>query len=164
MGDEDDTETPNLMYKDLFDPISQEAAISESGPTKTLQPTQLPNNDLLESDDNAENSEDEKLGEMKSAHELRTLRLQKKIQQIETEAVKDKPWQMTGEVAAIERPENALLEEHLDYETVSKQAPIITEEVSKRLEDIIKQRIKGQLISKCLLGVIVSTKKPTNFF
>ena len=49
------------------------------GPTKTLQPTQLPNNDLLESDDNAENSEDEELGEMKSAHELRTLRLQKKI-------------------------------------------------------------------------------------
>ena len=51
---------------------------------------------------------------------------------------------ITGEVAAIERPENALLEEHLDYETVSKQAPIITEEVSKRLEDIIKQRIKDQ--------------------
>merc|ERR1712051_758845 len=96
MGDEDDTETPNLMYKDLFDPVSQEAAISESGPPKTLQPTQLPNNDLLESDDNAENSEDEELGEMKSAHELRTLRLQKTIQQIETEAVKDKPWQMTG--------------------------------------------------------------------
>ena len=68
------------------------------GPTKTLQPTQLPNNDLLESDDNAENSEDEELGEMKSAHELRTLRLQKKIQQIETEAVKDKPWQMTGKI------------------------------------------------------------------
>ena len=32
--DEDDTETPNLMYKDLFDPISQEAAISESGNIK----------------------------------------------------------------------------------------------------------------------------------
>ena len=24
--------------------------------------------------------------------------------------------------------------------------------------------VKGQLISKCLLGVVVSTKKPTNFF
>ena len=27
-----------------------------------------------------------------------------------------------------------------------------------------KMLVKGQLISKCLLGVIVSTKKPTNFF
>ena len=86
-------------------------------------------NDLLESDDNAEDSESEEMGEMKSSHELRTLRLQKKIKEIETEAVKAKSWQMTGEVAAVERPENALLQEHLDYETVSKQAPIITEEV-----------------------------------
>ena len=58
---------------------------------------QVPNNnDLLESDENVENSENEELGEMKSSHELRTLRLQKKIKEIETEAVKDKPWQMTG--------------------------------------------------------------------
>ena len=28
----------------------------------------------------------------------------------------------------------------------------------------IGQRAKGQLISKCLYGVIVSTKNPTNFF
>ena len=35
--DEDDTETPNLMYKDLFDPISQVAAISESGNIKRLK-------------------------------------------------------------------------------------------------------------------------------
>merc|ERR1711953_1515392 len=62
----------------------------------------------------------------------------------ETEAVASKPWQLTGEVAAIERPDNALLEEDLDFETVTKQAPVITEEVSRRLEDIIKQRIKDQ--------------------
>ena len=29
---------------------------------------------------------------------------------------------------------------------------------------ILTKYTKGQLISKCLLGVIVSTKKPTNFF
>ena len=50
----------------------------------------------------------------------------------------------TGEVAAFDRPENALLEEDLEYDTVSKQAPIITEAVSKRLEDIITQRIKDE--------------------
>ena len=50
----------------------------------------------------------------------------------------------TGEVAAFDRPENALLEEDLEYDTVTKQAPIITEAVSKRLEDIITQRIKDE--------------------
>ena len=72
------------------------------------------------------------------------MRLQKKIEQMEKEAVESKPWQLTGEVAAIERPDNALLEEDLDFDTVTKQAPVITEEVSRRLEDIIKQRIKDQ--------------------
>jgi U3 small nucleolar RNA-associated protein MPP10 len=32
----------------------------------------------------------------------------------------------------------------LDYDNVAKQAPIVTEEVSKRLEDIIIQRIKDK--------------------
>jgi len=141
--DEEDSEAPGLMYKDLFDPVDN---VDEQEPPSQDQEesSPVPNNDLLESDDNDENSEDEEMGEMKSSHELRTQRLQKKIKEIEADAVKEKKWQMTGEVAAIERPENALLEEHLDYETVSKQAPIITEEVSKRLEDIIKQRIKDQ--------------------
>ena len=58
----------------------------------------MPNNDLLESDDNDENSEDEEMGEMKSSHELRTQRLQKKIKEIEADAVKEKKWQMTGKL------------------------------------------------------------------
>lgn len=51
---------------------------------------------------------------------------------------------MKGEVAAPDRPENSLLQEHLDYESVGKQAPVITEAVSKTLEDIIIQRIKDK--------------------
>ncbi len=35
-------------------------------------------------------------------------------------------------------------QEHLDYDNVAKQAPIVTEEVSRRLEDIIMQRIKDR--------------------
>ncbi|XP_059083521.1 U3 small nucleolar ribonucleoprotein protein MPP10-like [Tigriopus californicus] len=64
---------------------------------------------------------------------------------LEAEAVStDKPWQLKGEIAGPARPENSLLQEHLDYETVAKQAPIITEAVSKRLEDIILRRIKDK--------------------
>ncbi len=32
----------------------------------------------------------------------------------------------------------------MDYDNVAKQAPIVTEEVSRRLEDIIMQRIKDR--------------------
>ena len=97
--------------------------------------------------------EDEDLGEVKSTHELRQLRLKKKIKKMEQEAIGQveglekngsKMWQMKGEITAIDRPENSLLQEHLEYDTVSKQAPVITEQVSKRLEDIIMQRIKDQ--------------------
>ena len=55
-----------------------------------------------------------------------------------------KAWQLKGEIAAVDRPENSLLQEHLDYDTVSKQAPVITEAVSKTLEQIIIQRIKDK--------------------
>ena len=101
----------------------------------------------------SDNDEDEDLGEVKSTNELRQLRLKKKIQKMEQEAIGQvagigsedkKMWQMKGEIKATDRPENSLLQEHLDYDTVSKQAPVVTEQVSKRLEDIVIQRIKDQ--------------------
>lgn len=35
-------------------------------------------------------------------------------------------------------------QEYLEYDHIAKQAPTVTEEVSKRLEDIILQRIKDK--------------------
>ena len=128
-GDDNDAENVKTMYKDFFEKKESNADVSEL------------KKDILDGDDEDHLHE---YGEPKSTHEMRTMRLQKKIEQLETEAVASKPWQLTGEVAAIERPDNALLEEDLDFETVTKQAPVITEEVSRRLEDIIKQRIKDQ--------------------
>ena len=127
--EEDNDEVTKTMYKDFFEKAT------DSGEVKR---------DILDGDDDDHMDQSDEFGEVKSTHEMRTLRLQKKIQQLENEAVDTKPWQLTGEVAAVERPDNALLEEDLDFDTVTKQAPVITEEVSKRLEDIIKQRIKDQ--------------------
>merc|ERR1719175_209529 len=70
--------------------------------------------------------------------------MRKRIKKLEEMAVGEKAWQMGGEVAAPVRPENSLLAEDLDYESGVRQAPVMTEEVARKLEDIIKQRIKDQ--------------------
>ncbi len=145
--DQSDTEDENAKYKDYFGGQAAASAGSDQDESESEDETEPPakkskgSKDLLSDNSSDETSSSkEDLGEIKSTHEQRSARLQKRIREMEDEAVEEKKWQMTGEVAAAARPENALLEEHLDYETVSKQAPIITEEVSKRLQDIIIQR------------------------
>merc|ERR1712025_1046324 len=89
-------------------------------------------------------SDEDEEAEPKSSYEIAQERLKKKISHLEEAAVGEKSWQMGGEVSAPVRPENSLLSEHLDYDTAAKQAPVITEEVSRKLEDIILQRIKDK--------------------
>ncbi len=81
---------------------------------------------------------------MKSSYELRQERLRAKIKDLEEEAIAPKPWQLMGETKADLRPENALLEEDLFFDHTTRQAPVITEETTRTLEDIIRQRIKDQ--------------------
>jgi U3 small nucleolar RNA-associated protein MPP10 len=121
------------------DDEEEEMAEEESG--EEVEPP--PKRRMLLGDDN--DDEDKDMGEAKSSFEVRTAKLRKEIKKMEAEAVREeKPWQMVGEVTASARPENSLLQEHLDYDQVAKRAPIVTEEVSKRLEDIIVQRIKDK--------------------
>jgi len=55
--------------------------------------------------------EDKDMGEIKSSFEVRTAKLKKEIKKMEEEAISDKkPWQMIGEVSAVTRPENSLLQ------------------------------------------------------
>ncbi|XP_065566235.1 U3 small nucleolar ribonucleoprotein protein MPP10-like isoform X2 [Artemia franciscana] len=82
--------------------------------------------------------------ESKSSFEKRQEKLRATIKSLEEEALAPKSWQLGGEVVAEARPENALLEEDLIFDHVTRQAPIITEEVNRTLEEIINQRIKDQ--------------------
>jgi U3 small nucleolar RNA-associated protein MPP10 len=67
--------------------------------------------------------------------------LEDTIAALEDKIVGAKPWQLRGEINNRKRPLNSLLEEHVEFETVVRQAPVITEEVTMALEDIIKRRI-----------------------
>ncbi|KAG8001599.1 U3 small nucleolar ribonucleoprotein MPP10 [Nibea albiflora] len=82
--------------------------------------------------------------ESKSSFEKRQEKMSEKIKELETAALAEKPWQLSGEVTAQTRPENSMLEEDVEFEQTSRMAPAITEETTLQLEDIIKQRIKDQ--------------------
>uniref|UniRef100_A0A8V5HC18 U3 small nucleolar ribonucleoprotein protein MPP10 n=1 Tax=Melopsittacus undulatus TaxID=13146 RepID=A0A8V5HC18_MELUD len=79
--------------------------------------------------------------EIKSSFEKRQEKMSKKIKSLEDELLKEKPWQLKGEVTGQKRPENSLLEETVLFDHAVRMAPVITEETTFQLEDIIKQRI-----------------------
>ncbi|XP_041464513.1 U3 small nucleolar ribonucleoprotein protein MPP10-like [Lytechinus variegatus] len=85
-----------------------------------------------------------KKGEDKSSFEKRQEKLRSKIKDLEQSNLAKKSWQLTGEVAGIKRPENSLLEENLEFDVRTRPAPVITEETTKNLESLIKQRVLDQ--------------------
>ena len=77
----------------------------------------------------------------RSSHQKRQAALTDEIRKLETENVAKKQWVMTGEAKARDRPLNSLLEQDLDFERSGKPVPVITQEVTEGLEDMIKRRI-----------------------
>ena len=58
--------------------------------------------------------------------------------------VTDKQWQLKGEVTAKTRPKESLLEEYLDFDHTTRQAPISSVATTEELEAMIKRRIKDK--------------------
>lgn len=98
----------------------------------------------LDSEESVESDDESEKGNVKSSLEERQDRIKKKIEKLEEEAISEKPWQLKGEVNASNRPQNSLLEDFVEVDVVSRPPPIITEQTTLKLEDIIRQRIKDK--------------------
>lgn len=79
--------------------------------------------------------------ETMTTHERDLAKIRKRIEQLEKANLDTKMWTMQGEVSANKRPKNSALEVELDFEHNARPPPVITEEVTASLEDIIRQRI-----------------------
>ncbi|CAG5023211.1 unnamed protein product [Parnassius apollo] len=82
--------------------------------------------------------------ESKSEFEKRQQRLQQQISKLEEKTLSEAPWQLKGEVDASKRPQNSLLAEVVDFDLTTRPPPIITEQTTITLEDIIKRRVKDK--------------------
>ncbi|KAL3675156.1 hypothetical protein R1sor_025104 [Riccia sorocarpa] len=107
-------------------------------------------NVIENSDENGESDEEKQpaqngipaLQEEKlSAHEKRLLKTKRKIEALEKANIDPKDWTMQGEVSARKRPKNSALEVELDFDHNARPPPVMTEEVTASLEDMIKARI-----------------------
>jgi U3 small nucleolar RNA-associated protein MPP10 len=78
-----------------------------------------------------------------STHAKRQAAIKAQVEQLEKENIAAKEWMYIGEAAAKDRPKNSLLEaaEEIDVERSTKPIPVVTEERTRSLEDLIKQRI-----------------------
>jgi len=82
-----------------------------------------------------------------SGYAKRKAAIQREVEKLEQENITDKEWMYIGEASAKSRPKNSLLEvaEEIDVERSTKPVPIITEERTRTLEEVIKQRIIDNL-------------------
>ncbi|CAF0782907.1 unnamed protein product [Brachionus calyciflorus] len=83
----------------------------------------------------------------KSSFEKRSEKLKEQIDEIHESMlgnVTDKPWQLKGEITAKTRPQDSLLQEYLEFDHTTRQAPIINASTTEQIEKMIKQRIKDK--------------------
>lgn len=138
--------------EDNFGPMYQEFFEKQTSITKKTSKSKKSvrfemDKEISEDNDNKEESNETNKNNNKhlSTLELRSERIHKHIAKLEEEAISDnKPWALKGEVTAKDRPQNSLLEEAVEFDVCTRPAPIITEETTVKLEDIILQRIKDK--------------------
>ena len=94
-----------------------------------------------------DDDEDENKDDGKSTFEKRQEKVKEQIEQIQESMlnnISDKPWQLKGEITAKTRPQDSLLEEYLEFDHTTRQAPVINAKTTEEIEKMIKQRVKDK--------------------
>uniref|UniRef100_A0A8C1XWE0 U3 small nucleolar ribonucleoprotein protein MPP10 n=1 Tax=Cyprinus carpio TaxID=7962 RepID=A0A8C1XWE0_CYPCA len=133
----------DMKYKDFFAPVDAKPEEMDPESNDDYEGEEDDDNELEEEDEEDEDDMNEEDFDMEEY--VTRIPMAKKIEELETAALSEKPWQLTGEVSAQTRPENSMLEEDIAFDQASRMAPAITEETTLQLEEIIKQRIKDQV-------------------
>ena len=79
-----------------------------------------------------------------SAFQRAQEKLKRQIKSLEERALDEKTWLLKGEASAKERPKNSVLEADVEFDHVAAPPPVVSEEMTAQLEDIIKSRIAEQ--------------------
>ncbi|KAJ5474805.1 U3 small nucleolar ribonucleoprotein complexsubunit Mpp10p [Penicillium sp. IBT 31633x] len=153
--------TSDIKYADFFAPPPRKAsnkkmralpktqpdapAVDEEDVSRAMADVRR---DLFDDDDAQSGEEEEDIAEgsgdptaPRSTHEKQRARIADEIRRLEAANVAKKEWMYTGEARAVERPVNSLIEEDLDFERIGKPVPVVTNETTEDIEELVKRRI-----------------------
>lgn len=151
-------DTSDIKYADFFAPPPRKASSKRSRPLpKTQAPEPIEEEDVEramadvrrdlfdnESDIEEEEGDVDESGDPQaplSTHEKQRARIADEIRKLEAANVAKKEWMLTGEARAVERPVNSLIEEDMDFERIGKPVPVVTNETTEDIEELVKRRI-----------------------
>ncbi|KAK9077592.1 hypothetical protein SSX86_005929 [Deinandra increscens subsp. villosa] len=159
-GEEDNSDAEKIKYDDFYTSNKKHDQNKKSKVNKEVEDTEMSDeeenegSDVEDDEDSDEDvdqedegfaddlaSDEEAMKDNLSTHEKQLLEQRAKIEQVEKESLDVKAWTMQGEVNATKRPKNSALEVDLDWERNAKPPPVITEEVSQSIEELIMKRI-----------------------
>lgn len=83
-----------------------------------------------------------------SSFEAHQKQIQQEVAKLEAELVAEKKWTMKGEVTAKSRPEDSLVDDpetlDLEFDRTAKPIPVVTQEHTETIEDMIRRRIREE--------------------
>ncbi|GMF04765.1 unnamed protein product [[Candida] boidinii] len=140
--DDDNDEFDEDDYDDAYESVMQDFA----------------DEDDFEIDEDEEIDQDDEIDESTlSTFELQQLKIKKEIEKLENEQISEKKWTMKGEVSAKNRKNDSLLIEELQFDRTAKPVPVITQEITESIVDIIrrlKKNLKNHYLNYMKMNII----------